>query len=30
MKGLVFTEFLEMVESKFSPAMVDDLSLIHI
>jgi hypothetical protein len=25
MKGLVFTEFLEMVESKFSPAMVDDI-----
>lgn len=25
MKGLVFTEFLEMVEHKFSPAMVDDI-----
>lgn len=25
MKGLVFTEFLEMVERKFSPAMVDDI-----
>ncbi|QTR50251.1 heme NO-binding domain-containing protein [Candidatus Thiothrix anitrata] len=25
MKGLVFTEFLEMVESKFSPDMVDDI-----
>ncbi|MBU0654574.1 MAG: heme NO-binding domain-containing protein [Gammaproteobacteria bacterium] len=25
MKGLVFTEFLEMVESRFSPAMVDDI-----
>lgn len=25
MKGLVFTEFLEMVELKFSPEMVDDI-----
>lgn len=25
MKGLVFTEFLEMVECKFSPSMVDDI-----
>jgi hypothetical protein len=26
MKGMVFTEFLEMVEAKFSPAMVDDIN----
>ena len=25
MKGMVFTEFLEMVEAKFSPEMVDDI-----
>jgi len=25
MKGIVFTEFLEMVESRFSPAMVDQI-----
>ncbi len=25
MKGLIFTEFLDMVERKFSPAMVDDI-----
>ena len=25
MKGIVFTEFLEMVEEKFSPAVVDDI-----
>lgn len=25
MKGMVFTEFLDMVETKFSAAMVDDI-----
>ena len=33
MKGIVFTEFLDMVEEKFSDDIVDtiiDLSLIHI
>ena len=25
MKGIVFTEFLEMVEEKFSADMVDDI-----
>ena len=25
MKGMVFTEFLEMVENKFSADMVDDI-----
>ena len=28
MKGIVFTEFLEMVESKFSPELADPSSIV--